>query len=387
MVAEKARVVRPVGKDGKKRLGTVGKRKGVTVRDVSAWKWIKATAQYLKQADLFVPRCADIVKTSHGRERAPQNSDWYYIRAAAVLRAIYLRPGTGYGGLSKRFGNKKNRGSQPEITTRAARGLLHWACKSLTKMSLVTKGKESGHIITNEGRRCADAIAFNVLLSFFSFVVLIGSFLLNIIHWRQGYETLYLILRSLVPKDSAQIFWSLDRVTQGPGGRATIISFALLIFSSLGIFQPIEMALNRAWGFRERELLRQYLLYIGLTIGCALVLLGLIAFGSLFNMALDLLSVGIETRAWVFRYIGPVISLPFIFILIFSIYYFVPNGRYEPGQLIFTSVAMAILWVLMTILFRAVMPVFGFEESYNRLAPLMARAVAAAKRRAGELSG
>lgn len=227
-------------------------------------------------------------------------------------------------------------------------------------------------LTTTETYVNASAIAFNVLLSFFSFVVLIGSFLLNIIHWRQGYETLYLILRSLVPKDSAQIFWSLDRVTQGPGGRATIISFALLIFSSLGIFQPIEMALNRAWGFTERRIVRQYLVYLGLTIGCALILLGLIALGSVYNLILELLTTSVETRAWAFRYIGPIISMPFIFLAIFGIYYFVPNGKVEAGQLVFTSVAMAILWVLMTLLFRFALPLLDFEESYNRLASLMA---------------
>ena len=143
----------------------IGKRKGATVRDVNGWRFVKALARHFKQeGKLFVPRCTEIVKTSHGRERAPQNEDWYYIRCAAVLRALYLRPGQGYGGLSKRFGIKKNRGSQPEITTRGARGLLHWACRSLEGLKLVTKGKESGHVVTKEGRKKADTIAFNVLL-------------------------------------------------------------------------------------------------------------------------------------------------------------------------------------------------------------------------------
>lgn len=227
-------------------------------------------------------------------------------------------------------------------------------------------------LTTTETYVNASAIAFNVLLSFFSFVVLVGSFLINILHWRSGYETFYLILRSLVPKDSGQIFWSLDRVTQGPGGKATLVSFALLIFSSLGIFQPIEMVLNRAWGFQERSVLRQYLVYAGLTLGCALVMFCLISIGSVYNLMLEVFSGSIETRAWVFRYIGPVISLPFIFILLFGIYYFVPNGKVDAGQLVFTSVAMAILWVIMTFLFRLALPIFGFEESYNRLASLMA---------------
>eukprot|EP00455_Lapot_gusevi_P016160 TRINITY_DN1826_c0_g2_i1.p1 TRINITY_DN1826_c0_g2~~TRINITY_DN1826_c0_g2_i1.p1 ORF type:complete len:167 (-),score=53.52 TRINITY_DN1826_c0_g2_i1:50-550(-) len=145
------------------KIKRIGKRKGATLRDVSAWRWVKTCAAHLKQeGKLFVPRCAEIIKTSHGRERAPQNVDWYYIRCAAVLRAIYVRPGQGYGGLSKRFGIKKNRGSQPEITTRAARGPLHWACRSLEGLKLITKGKEGGRVITKEGRKKVDTIAFNV---------------------------------------------------------------------------------------------------------------------------------------------------------------------------------------------------------------------------------
>jgi len=226
-------------------------------------------------------------------------------------------------------------------------------------------------LTTTETYVNASAIAFNIILSFFSFVVLVGSFLINVLHWRGGYETYYLIVRSLVPEDSAQIFWSLDRVTQGPGGRATLISFGMLIFSALGIFQPIEVALNRAWGFAERKPVRQYSVYLLLTIGCALVVLTLIVLGSFFNTLLEWLTASIETRAWIFRYVGPVISLPFIFVLVFGIYYLVPNGRIDPGQLVFTSVAMAALWMLMTLVYRIALPLFGFEESYHRLAGIM----------------
>ena len=227
-------------------------------------------------------------------------------------------------------------------------------------------------LTTTETYVNASAIAFNILISFFSFVVLIGSFLINILHWRGGYETFYLILRSLVPKESGQIFWSLDRVTQGPGGKATLVSFGLLLFSSLGIFQPIELALNRAWGFRERPLLKQYLVYLALVGGCALILLCPVALGSIYNYMLQAISSDVQTRAWAFRYIGPIISLPFIFLLFFFIYYFVPNGKVESGQIVFTSAAMSVLWVIMTIAFRVALPLFDFEESYNRLASLMA---------------
>jgi len=146
-----------------KKYGNVGKRKGATVRDVPANKWVKAMAQQFKrEGKILVPNCADLVKTSHGRERAPQSVDWYYLRAAAVLRRIYLRPGTGYGGLGKAFGNLKNRGSKPERTFRAAVGPLHWACKSLEGLKLIAKGRGKGRVVTREGRKRADTVAFNV---------------------------------------------------------------------------------------------------------------------------------------------------------------------------------------------------------------------------------
>uniref|UniRef100_A0A146LKB3 40S ribosomal protein S19 n=1 Tax=Lygus hesperus TaxID=30085 RepID=A0A146LKB3_LYGHE len=145
------------------KIRRIGKKKGATLKDVNAWRWIKVAARHFKQeGKLFVPNCTEIVKTAHGRERAPQNTDWYYIRCAAVLRAIYLRPGVGYGGLSKRFASKKNYGSRPEHTVRAAQGLLHWSCKSLTKLGLVESGIKSGQRITKKGRKFADSLAFQV---------------------------------------------------------------------------------------------------------------------------------------------------------------------------------------------------------------------------------
>lgn len=146
-----------------KKFGNVGKRKGATVRDVPANKWCKAVAQQLKrEGKIFVPTCSDLTKTSHGRERAPQSNDWYYMRCASVMRRIYVRPGTGYGGLSKAYGNLKNRGCKPERTIRAATGPLHWACKSLEGLKLITKGKGKGRVMTPAGKKLADTVAFNV---------------------------------------------------------------------------------------------------------------------------------------------------------------------------------------------------------------------------------
>lgn len=227
-------------------------------------------------------------------------------------------------------------------------------------------------LTTTETYVNASAIAFNIMLSFFSFVVLVGSFLINVMHWQRGYETLYRLLRSLVPRESGALFWSLDRVTQGPGGKATLVSFALLIFSSSGIFQPIEMALNRAWGFKERGVIKQYAIYLLLVLVCGLIMLCPVALGSVYDLMLETAFGSSPIRETLFRIIGPVIALPFIVVLFFVIYYVVPHGKVHAGQVFFTATAMAILWLIGTFAFRLALPLFDFEESYRQLASMMA---------------
>jgi membrane protein len=227
-------------------------------------------------------------------------------------------------------------------------------------------------LTTTETYVNASAIAFNILLSFFSFVVLVGSFLINVLQWRRGYETFYLILRSIVPRESKMLFDSLSRVTEGPGGKVTLISFGLMVFSSSGIFQPIESALNRAWGFKERGIVRQYLVYVALVIACGIIILVPIALGSVYDFMLELISIPSDFRWTIFKIIGPLISLPFIVLLFFVVYQVVPNGKVHANQVFFTAVAMAVLWVAATFLFRISLPLFKFEESYGLLATLMA---------------
>lgn len=58
----------------------------ITVRDISAPKFIAAYAEVLKNNDKFVvPKWADLVKTGVQKELAPYDPDWYFIRAGKIL--------------------------------------------------------------------------------------------------------------------------------------------------------------------------------------------------------------------------------------------------------------------------------------------------------------
>jgi len=223
----------------------------------------------------------------------------------------------------------------------------------------------------------ASAIAFNTMLSFFSFAVLMGSFLINVLHWDRGYKTSIYLMKSLTPDSSSELFDNLSEVTRGPGGKATIISFALMIYSASGIFQPLEAALNRAWGFKERGFIKQYATYLSLAVACVLIMLGPVALGSFYDYLIrevaGLFNVAVNAvvRKYVFYVLGPIIMLPFIALLFFVVYYFIPNGKVDASQTLFTSLATSLLWLLAMFVYWLALPLLDFKESYYKLAPLM----------------
>ena len=60
--------------------------RAVTVRDIKPSEFISEFADHLKNKDNFeVPKWADIVKTGIHKELAPNDPDWYYIRAGKYI--------------------------------------------------------------------------------------------------------------------------------------------------------------------------------------------------------------------------------------------------------------------------------------------------------------
>ncbi len=136
---------------------------GITVRDVRADKFIAAYSEVLKNNDKFiVPKWVDLVKTGVSKELAPYDPDWYYVRAAAIARKVYLRQGTGVQDLAKRFGGNYRRGAAPERHQDAARGLIRTILLSLDQLNITEKTSKGGRKITRTGQQALDLIAGQV---------------------------------------------------------------------------------------------------------------------------------------------------------------------------------------------------------------------------------
>ena len=143
-------------------------KRGVSVRDIGAADFIKAYANTLRLSDKMVlPDWVALVKTGTFKEMAPYDPDWYYVRAAAIARRVYLRKGVGIGALIKSFGGKNRRGTLRNKKAVGTQGICRHILHQLTDMGLVQEVEEGkrlkGREITEKGQAALDACANAIL--------------------------------------------------------------------------------------------------------------------------------------------------------------------------------------------------------------------------------
>lgn len=119
-------------------------------------------AAMLKQMPAFaMPEWALFVKTSVSKLRPPENSDWWYNRAASILRQIYLQGVVGVSRLRTKYGSRKNRGVKPEVFMKASGKIIRTMLQSAEKEGLLEKVKEGrrfGRKLTVKGKKMLEEI-------------------------------------------------------------------------------------------------------------------------------------------------------------------------------------------------------------------------------------
>ncbi|MDD3573689.1 30S ribosomal protein S19e [Methanospirillum sp.] len=133
-----------------------------TVYDVPADRLIAKAAMELKEkAEITAPEWAPFVKTGTHREMPPEDPEWWYTRAAAVLRRVYVDGPVGVERMRSVYGGKKNRGSKPGKSVKGSGSILRKSLQQLEAAGFVAKQK-NGRIITPAGASFLDGIAYTV---------------------------------------------------------------------------------------------------------------------------------------------------------------------------------------------------------------------------------
>ncbi len=132
----------------------------VTVYDVNPADLITNTAKKLK-TEIEMPKWVSFVKTGSHKDRPPTQKEWYWVKAASILRKVYTDGPVGVNHLRVWYGGKKNNGVKPEHFRKAGGKIIRTLLQNLEAKGYVKKTKK-GRAITPEGQKFLDAIAFEV---------------------------------------------------------------------------------------------------------------------------------------------------------------------------------------------------------------------------------
>ncbi len=129
----------------------------VTVYDVPAEKLILKVAEKLKENDKIVPPdWAEFAKTG-------VQADWWYTRAASIMRKLYVKGPLGTSKLSAEYGGYVDRGARPNRAVRGSRNIIRKCLIQLQDAGLLeaTKDKQ-GRKISPAGQSMLDNTAKEV---------------------------------------------------------------------------------------------------------------------------------------------------------------------------------------------------------------------------------
>ncbi len=187
----------------------------------------------------------------------------------------------------------------------------------------------------------AFSMAANVLLSLFPFFIVMVSICRYILHWPAAEEAIYLALRDMFPGAIGRFIpENLVRVLARDGA-PQITSLFLLLFTANGVFEPLEVALNKAWGIaRNRSFIRNQFVSMGLILVC-----GGLTFISYILAALNLQilrALGTPSTFSAAFGLGvlKMIAIPLSIVALFLVYWRLPNGKVPARRLVPVSIVV-----------------------------------------------
>jgi small subunit ribosomal protein S19e len=107
------------------------------------------------------PEWARFVKSGVHKQRPPEQPDFWYIRAASVLRRIYIDGPVGVERLRSYYGGARKRGYFPKHFRKGSGAIIRKILQQLEKAGLVEKTAK-GRKISPKGQKLLNGIASEV---------------------------------------------------------------------------------------------------------------------------------------------------------------------------------------------------------------------------------
>lgn len=135
----------------------------VHVKAVPADELIERLAEYLREnfKEVEAPQWAMFVKTGSHKQRPPDRLDWWHVRAASILRKLYVKGPIGVSKLRKIYGGRKKYPMRRAHKVKAGGAITRRILQQLEAAGLVTKSNR-GRWLTPKGMSLLDKLSLEI---------------------------------------------------------------------------------------------------------------------------------------------------------------------------------------------------------------------------------
>ncbi len=192
----------------------------------------------------------------------------------------------------------------------------------------------------------AFAVSAGLLLSFFPFLTVMLSICRYVLKWKAGVSAVYFALNDYFPDTFGQFIRRNFEVTVASRGPVQVISLVLLFFTASGIFEPLEVALNRVWNCpKNRNYFKNQLVSLGLIFACGALMLVSTTLTALNNEYMTSLTA--RQTPPVANLIGLLLfkaaAIPMSMLVLFLIYWLLPNCKIRPSSIVPAAIVVGVL--------------------------------------------
>jgi len=225
------------------------------------------------------------------------------------------------------------------------------------------------YLLDSEVHTYAFSVAANAIISFIPFIVLLYTLCQSVFHSPTMVSVVSDMVNYFLPSTARTGFltYSLEAVVPRHG--VQVLSLVMILISCTGIFLPLEVALNQAWGVPKS---RNYLFNQLVAFGLAILMVALALISIVLNAVEQRMLADIffhNTDNFMYRAINEswlavstgVAAIAFFF----CIYWLLPNRTVPWRPVLRTSIVTGIVWLLAKIVFMAVLPHLDLRALYG----------------------
>ena len=239
------------------------------------------------------------------------------------------------------------------------------------------------YLLDSQVHTFAFSVAANAILSFIPFVILLYTLALRVFN-SPPHGPMVVVVDEMVNYFLPSVTNNPDWLTASMEAAAAAssrhgvqaLSLVMILISCTGIFLPLEVALNQAWGVTKS---RNYLYNQTIAFGLALLMAGLGVASMVVNVSVDkVLALALlhDPNNWFFRALNySYAALSYVWLTVstgaaciiffFSVYYLLPNRKVPWRPVLRTSILTGLVWLLSRYAFVAVLPHLDLKALYG----------------------